>query len=382
MYTANLIRTLSERDDIDLTVLAIGDEESLQSAPTEPTWHLSQPPRGSGIVRGLIGRYPRSTAATISSEYKRKLETLLRGKAWDAILIDYIVIGWILDDVKSYASRYPTRIVYISHNVETTLRKKIADGYPGPAPLKWVAQRDAAKAARLEGDIVRAASLVTAETEEDVSEFRSLYGVERIHKYTPGYDGHVVQARQLQFKETDRAIAVIGSRIATMKRLVLDDLLRAIAVKLKEEGIRIVVAGDAPADYLASRARQYPFIDFHGYVADLPPLLATVRLGLITDHIGGGFKHRILTLVFNRVPIVATREVMAGLPLEPNVHYVEVAGNDDAADTIAKVIDDCERLENLQQNAFAACKKAFDWRSTTDSFVKALHATPLGTPPA
>ena len=291
-------------------------------------------------------------------------------------MIDYIAVGWLLNDVVTLVAGRRTRVVYLSHNVETTLRMRIAEGYAGSAMLKWLAIRDAKKAGRLEKEIFRSASLVTAETAEDATEFRSLFGATRTHIYTPGYDGHVVGSRPIPLVDAQRVIAVIGSRSAAMKRLVLDDVLRSVAPRLEERGIGIVVAGDAPHDYLRSRAADYPYVKFHGYVADLAPLLASVRLALITDHIGGGFKHRILTLVFNRVPIVATREAMAGLPLQPGIHYLRVAGNDEASEVIRATIDDIYRLDRIQRAAFDRCSQTFDWDAATDAFVSALCATP------
>lgn len=376
MYSANVIATLSARDDVDLTVLAIGTETSTEHVPPGATWRMSPPARGSGMVRGLFGKFPRSTAATISTDYRRSLKTLLTEAIWDVVVIDYIAIGWVLDDIIEHTTSGETRVVYLSHNVESTLRRRIAEGYVGVFPLRLIALRDGEKAAQLEEAIFRSVDFVTAETEEDASEFRSLYGPKKIHIYTPGYDGHVVPTRAIPLAETPRDVAIIGSRIATMKRLVLDELLKSIAANLNEHGVRLVVAGEAPREYLASCAHEYPYVNFHGYVADLAPLLTSVRLGLITDHIGGGFKHRILTLVFNRVPIVATREAMAGVPLTPGVHYVEVTGYDAVATTIGSVIDNFELLEELQNAAFEACRLTFDWNATTDGFVSALHAEP------
>ena len=66
MYTANVIRTLCGREDIALTVMALGTATSAQNSPAGAVWHVFSPPRGSGMARGLIGKYPRSTAATIS----------------------------------------------------------------------------------------------------------------------------------------------------------------------------------------------------------------------------------------------------------------------------------------------------------------------------
>lgn len=80
-------------------------------------------------------------------------------------------------------------------------------------------------------------------------------------------------------------------------------------------------------------------------------------------------------MVFNRVPIIATRDAMAGLPLKPNVHYVEVAGNDEAAHRISEVIDDVHLLHRIQDAAFEACRREFDWEASTDAFVAALNAT-------
>lgn len=377
MYTANVIRTLTAREDIDLTVIAIGTADSLQHAPSGATWYLSSPRKGNGSLRGFLGKYPRSTAATISRNYRRHLRNLLSDETWDAILIDYIMIGWVLDDVVKMTERQRTRIVYVSHNVESTLRMRIAEGYRGPIPLRWAAIRDAQKAMRLEGRIVRSATLVSAETEEDANEFRRLFDAARIHIYTPGYDGRVVASRQVHLRDTSRNVAVIGSRIATMKRLVLDELLSSVASTLQQCRIGLLVAGEAPSDYLAAKRDEYPYIEFLGYVDDIASLLASVRLGLITDHIGGGFKHRILTLVFNRVPIIATSQVMAGLPLTPDVDYVDVAGNEDAARVVSDVIDDVERLDAMQNNAFEACKQTFDWNTTTDAFVTALRAAPV-----
>lgn len=375
MYTANVIQTLASRDDVDLTVIAIGSDDALAHSPSGPAWHLVTPPLSAGTLRGLVGRYPRSVAATMSRQYRNCLHDLLGESTWDVVIIDYIAIGWAIGDIRRHVSHKDTQVVYLSHNVESTLRMRIADGYSGLAPLRWMAVRDARKAAQLEAEIVRSSTLVTAETEEDAAEFRSLFDARSIHIYTPGYDGHINESRSVPLSDTKKAVAVIGSRNATMKRLVLDELLQSVAPRLEEIGIAIVVAGDAPSDYLAARAAEYPYVDFQGYVEDISSLLSSVRLGLITDQIGGGFKHRILTLVFNRVPIIATRDAMAGLPLKPNVHYVEVMGNDEAGRRIAEVIEDVPLLDRIQDAAFEACRREFDWDASTHAFVAALNST-------
>lgn len=378
MYTANVIQNLTSREDIDLTVIAVRTDDAAPQPPSGATWHMFRPPRDRGTIRGLLGRYPRSVAATMSRGYRDTVRRLLQEATWDAVIIDYIAIGWALNDVRRLCTAPDTQIVYLSHNVETTLRMRIAKGYTGPAPLRWLAIRDARKAGRLEAEIVRSSTLVTAETHEDAGEFRNLFHHKRIHLFSPGYDGHISESRAVSLSDSHRTVAVIGSRNATMKRLVLDELLQVTATNLAKSKVGIVVAGDCPKDYLTAKAAEYPGVQFHGFVEDIASLLSTVRLGVITDPIGGGFKHRVLTLVFNRVPIVATRDAMAGLPLTPDVHYVEVSGNEEVCGRVSDVIDDIALLNSMQDRAFYACREDFDWSASTDSFVAALNAAPAG----
>jgi len=83
--------------------------------------------------------------------------------------------------------------------------------------------------------------------------------------------------------------------------------------------------------------------------------------GLVVEETGGGFKHKALDYIFNRVPIAAIRGSIAGLPLAAGPHYLSFESMRELAQGVAAVINDIERLNSLQQSAYEKCDTSFDW---------------------
>ena len=74
--------------------------------------------------------------------------------------------------------------------------------------------------------------------------------------------------------------------------------------------------GEAEAGLSAQRLRRrFPSVDFVGLVDDVRPYMRQARLALVPDLLGG-FKLKGLDYVFNRLPILAMRIALPGMPLE------------------------------------------------------------------
>jgi hypothetical protein len=87
------------------------------------------------------------------------------------------------------------------------------------------------------------------------------------------------------------------------------------------------------------------------------------RIAIVPERNGGGFKLKVLEYVFNRLPVFALRGSFAGVPL---IHGDSVMLFDDQealARGVLDTIDDLDRLNALQERAFAACRDRFDWAS-------------------
>jgi hypothetical protein len=73
------------------------------------------------------------------------------------------------------------------------------------------------------------------------------------------------------------------------------------------------VVGNVP-DHLTAK-NHFQTTRFLGFVDNLEPIFRSVRIGLVAERTGGGFKLKVLDYIFNRVPIAAIRGSIAGLPL-------------------------------------------------------------------
>ena len=135
--------------------------------------------------------------------------------------------------------------------------------------------------------------------------------------------------------------------------------------------IELWVVGNVP-DHLQAKSH-FRAIRFLGFVEDLEPIFRSVRIGIVAERIGGGFKLKTLDYIFNRVPIAAIRGSIAGLPLTPGLHYLSFESMRELAQGVATVIDDIERLNSLQQAAYEKCKSGFDWSDRGRTLCNAIR---------
>jgi polysaccharide biosynthesis protein PslH len=226
---------------------------------------------------------------------------------WDAIAVGHLGMGWVWPAVEAYRRRKPASVfVFIAHRREGEARRTVARNFRGNIVCKIGLNVDAAKADRLDRKLVRQSDLVSAITAEDL---RGFGGSDKIVSLTPGYAGLRVACRAI------------------------NDV--------------------AKSHFRATR--------FFGFVEDLEPIFRSVRIGIVAERTGGGFKNKILDYIFNRVPIAAIKGSMTGLPLKERLHYLSFQSLEELAQGVATVIDDIERLNSLQQAAYEKCDTGFDW---------------------
>ena len=132
------------------------------------------------------------------------------------------------------------------------------------------------------------------------------------------------------------------------------------------------MGGGNVADHLQARSH-FRATRFLGFVEDLEPIFRSVRVGIVAERTGGGFKLKTLDYIFNRVPIATIRGGIAGLPLTPGLHYLSFASMRELAQGVVAVIDDIQRLNSLQQAAYEKCKSGFDWSARGRTLCSAIQ---------
>ncbi len=335
-------------------------------------WWLARHEERPGWT-SLLSPLPRIAHRGATRQLRGMLEQLL-AEPWDIIVLDGISAGWALRQVlRRYRgqTRRP-KLVYVSHNHEESLRLQIAREQTNP--FKWLALHlDAAKIAMLERAMVDAADLVTAITEED----RRLYLQRRptccVEVVTPGYDGHRTDWREITAALPRRAI-IVGSFDWIAKRMNLEEFISVADPLFAAQGAELQVVGSAEEAFLQRLRRKAVATRFTGRVEDIDPFMQQARVALVPERHGGGFKLKVLDYVFNRMPILALDGSVAGVPLRHEESILYYPDYEALARGVLRVIDDCERLNGLQDRAFSACRTAFDWSSRGRQLMSAVAA--------
>lgn len=307
-----------------------------------------------------------------TSGMRRMLDRLLRRDAWDGIVFDGLSAGWALPAVLDhYAGRRDRpRLIYVSHNHEGSLRSQIAESQP--LFLKRQAVRlDALKVSRLERELVDAVDLVTAITQEDLTLYRRQSRDKAMDVLTPGYCGRRVGERRISAALPRRAV-IVGSFDWIAKRMNLAEFVGVADPLFADSDVELQAVGSGDEAFLEQLRRQTLATRLTGTVPNIEPYLDQARIAIVPERSGGGFKLKVLEYVFNRVPVFALAGSFAGVPLRHNDSAMLFSDHAALAHGVLEAIDDVDRLNRLQERAFATCADRFDWSSRGRQIVAAI----------
>jgi len=342
-----------------LHVIGLARPESRKAPATRPglTRHLLARQPLPSWRRALSG-LPEIALRVSSPAAHAAVERALR-RDWDAVVFDSICSGWALGAVLRHRRRSsrPPRLVHVAHNHEMTVARRIADAACGARRI--VKELDALKVGWLEGRLIREADLLTSNTPEDCRAFAAEAAGRPVAFLPPGYGGPRLDSRTIDVTVPRRAV-IVGSFDWPPKRISLERFLDVAASRLAEASIDLQIVGTAEADYLGGLRRRFPSVTFTGPVEDVRPYMASARVALVPDLLGG-FKLKGLDYVFNRLPILAMRIALPAMPLDEGVSIGLFDSHKALADGVVALIDDLALLNARQERAFAACAEGFDW---------------------
>ena len=175
----------------------------------------------------------------------------------------------------------------------------------------------------------------------------------------PGYGGPRIASRKIDASVPRRAI-LVGSLDWPPKRISLESFLAAATDLFLHAGIELQIVGEVEVGYRADLRRRFPSVDFVGPVTDVRPYMQNARIALVPDLLGG-FKLKGLDYVFNRLPILAMRIALPGMPLEDGRNVGLFDSHSALADGVVALIDNFQSLNARQEGAYAACADRFDW---------------------
>lgn len=372
LYSDGLISSL-ERLGANITVLATSRPD---------TNHLP-PVFGRKIQEPSRWPKPLSLFSTLSSDafmqrsrgFMQALRTALK-ELPDVVIFEYYATGWALDLVIDHyrANRAPRPlIVYISHNHEASLRRKVAAAYQGNAVMRLVVRMDAAKAARLENRLMAHSDLVFAITDDDAELYRQEFPDKDYVTLLPAYGGAFREAGFIR-GDTPKRVIMMGSMLWIAKKENIRRFIAAAGEKFTAAGIELLLIGRSEPEFLEAMRKLSPCVNAVGFVEDPLPLLHTSRIGLMPDELGGGFKLRVMDYIFNGVPLAVIRSQIKGLPINPATDMIAAEDVEDLADQIISTIDNIDALNEMAKRAQAKCVNKFDWDSRGMLVLETINA--------
>jgi glycosyltransferase involved in cell wall biosynthesis len=367
VYSGGLIDSVAATGS-EIEVLGLRRNDSPRSNGTREehvVWWLPGQPLDALQSRwgSLASSLPHTAYRCRTPAVRQVLRQLLERGGWDGIVFDGISVGWALGPVREfYAGRKDRpRLIYVSHNHEESLRAQVAESQR-PFFRRQAVRLDAAKISRLERELVDAVDFVTAITPEDLQLYQRRRGNKPMGVLTPGYCGRRLPERLLTAELPRRAV-IVGSFDWIAKRMNLEEFVEVADPLFAEGGAELVAVGAAEERFLHRLRRRTRASLFTGTVPDVTRYMDQARIAIVPERNGGGFKLKVLEYVFNRIPVFALSGSFAGVPLVHDESVMLFPDHAALARGVLEAIDDVDKLNRLQERAFAACRDRFDWTS-------------------
>lgn len=367
IYSAKLIEGLVEQD-CRVTVFCTDQnpEHCLtklpEGAPRQVEWAICRQGGPDRMLLYPLSRLPRQALRLSAAEPTRLLQTLLDRQDWDAVIIDYVSMGWALPLLTQWrrGAGGKAPLVYVSHNHEASLRQLSSRQSTASLPIRLAQWVDGKRVAALERALLDNVDLVTVNTGADLALFQAEAPHLRYETLVPGYDGPRLDQRQLT-AQTPRRVVVVGSFDWIVKQQNLLGFLEAAAAPFARHGIGIDIVGSGPEPILEAWRQRFPDVAIHGRVPAVEPYIQNARISIVPERMGGGFKHKVLNAVFQRSPIFAIAGSITEIPLQEGLSLRQFADFPALAQGVIDEIDNVEALDRQQDTAYQACRDLFYW---------------------
>ncbi|GAB2738650.1 glycosyltransferase [Sinomonas soli] len=355
----------------NVTVLCADSGARRRFGQRRVNWQIVDPPRTTraGSVMSVL---PLIAWKGATRAYRQELSALLRQNAWDAIVLDNIGVAFALPKARSYRRKYPTtKLVYVSHEWEYPTRAGKYRSYKIGFWKKLAAAFDLRKVRHWENALIRHCNIVTVINPADADSFRTIDPAPKYLPILPGYDGPVVTVRDIT-EAVPRRVLILGGRRSEQKQQVLLDWLHVAYERLESAGIETLVVGDIPDKLRAQIVEDYPRVEVVGFAEDLGAVIKDARAGLIVDTVGSGFKLRLLSHVFQRLPVVGLSGAIVGLPTPEGEGYLAAPTLADLVDLVCTALEQPDLLDAVQKRAFVDCEQEFSWAERAQVLRKAV----------
>jgi sugar transferase (PEP-CTERM/EpsH1 system associated) len=318
-------------------------------------------------ARYLLNTAPYAVAKYHSAAYGARLQQLLAGERFDAVVCDF------LPPVVNMPRRLPCPSVLFTHNVEAEIWRRHAET-AGRAVKKMALQQQWQRMQRFEADALRRFDLVLAVSEADAKTFDRLY---------PGAltaPVHVVQTGVATDFFTPAADAPLRTHMVftgSMDWLPNEDgmtyFCREILPRIRqaEPEATLSIVGRAPTPAVR-KLSEIAGVEVTGRVDDVRPYIARGAVYVVPLRIGGGTRLKIFEAMSMAKAVVSTTVGAEGLPVTHG-RDIDIADEPSGfAHAVVHLMRDAEARRAMEAAARRLVVERYDWSAAAVDFEKAL----------
>lgn len=219
-----------------------------------------------------------------------------------------------------------------------------------------------------EEEMVRRAQATLFVSEEDASPYRSLG--HKVYVVPNGVDSDYFDPAQAAPFEGDHPYLVFTGHMSFLPNqhaaeYFAEEIFPMLRAEFPELGFKIV--GADPAERVR-RLQNLPGVEVTGRVDDLRPYLAGALAFVCPMRLGSGMKNKLLEAMSMRLPVVASRRAVAGIPDVPEA-WIEVADDPGAfARKVMEILKDPRKAANQGKQAREFVRTRYSWNQTLEQY--------------
>jgi polysaccharide biosynthesis protein PslH len=369
-YTAGLLRKLIEHGHY-VHLVFFSEDRPADSAVALDKYASATtivPFVRPNMLRVITSPKPGMIAHRFSPDYIRAVRTLLEHEAFDAVVVNFFKMSYLIDTIKSASPSVPA--VLISHNAEKLNSSSLYRHQSNP--VWWLGCfQDWVKTAYYEPILLKQFGAVTTICSADQEFYQKEYGLPRVSVVPAGWDASRNCAADREGVLPN--VIVCGSFTWQPKKQNLLSLLNCPGFKrFHEHGITVYLVGHAEKGFVEFVNSHYPGVVMTGTVDDVSPFYRKCSVALVPEQMGGGFKLKLLEAAAYGTGIVAVKGAVTDDGFQCGVHYLEADNFEDLVDTAIDLVNHGEQLKSLRTNARALLESRFNWEFSYQALMSAI----------
>jgi glycosyltransferase involved in cell wall biosynthesis len=326
-------------------------------------WELPLAWRGprwwTQLALAPLYRWPHSALAYESPETAQRWEAVLSEYPQALVHIDSSDLAVFIEPVLRLRTRFPTLLNH--HNCESAMALRRASLESNPVK-KFVLNHQARKLAAVEAALTHRVTLNLTVSDEDSTRLRTINPFAQTRLVENGTDVDYFHPQDDLLEE--RTIIFAASLHWYPNQSALDFFDREIWPLIKQRcpGVRFIVAGQKPPEFLVRWAKSDPAIELVPDPEDIRPCIARGSVYVCPILDGGGSRLKLMDAMAMGKAIVSTSVGAEGLRYRAGEHMLIADDPQKFADSVVTLMENSTLRSKLATAARRLALEEYSWR--------------------